>query len=268
MLPYLTQRSNKTILVDLSKKVLLLSTGSINDGVSAPGKATSSSTISSDSIMHRLSRPTTLLSRGKYVGGSYSHRGLSLRPLSSIEYQYDYDDDVDEEEEEEEEEEEGNGVESSLLDFEQVLMNLAKQAYTNIGPNKKEKPYHDQLYRLLCDNGYDVRYKVSLTYRHQGTIKAREVDLTVSIRGRSKDILIECKALKKIEKGGIKQILDYQKLSGSDVCFLLNFSRDPKNDFEEDNIVVKGRFWDDADSLYDPRIIALSIFPEAKLKGN
>jgi GxxExxY protein len=255
MLTYLTRRSNKTILVDLSKKVLLLSTGSINDGVSAPGKAASSSTISSDSIVHRLSRPTTLLSREKYVGGSYSHRGLSLRPFSSIEYQYDYDDDDDDDVDEEE----GIGVESSLLDFEQVLMNLAKQTYTNVGPNKKEKAYHDELHLLLKARDYDVGYKVSLTYRHQEATKAREVDLTVSIPGRSKYILIECKALKKIERGGIKQVLDYQKLSGSDVCYLVNFYRDPKNDFEEDNIVAKGRFWDDTDSLYDPRINALSI---------
>jgi GxxExxY protein len=271
MLAHFTRLRNSKSLADLSKKVLLLSTGSTNDGVSAPGKATSSSsstistisTISSDSIVHRLSRPTTFLSREKYVGGSYSHRGLSFRPFSSIEYQYDYDDDDDDDDDDVDEE-----VEAFLRGFKQDLMNLAKQAYVNVGPNKKEKPYHDELHRLLEARGYDVRWNDSLTYRDQGSTKAKRVDLTVSIPGKPKDILIECKALKKIEKEGIKQVLDYQELSGSSVCYLVNFYRDPKNDFEEVGFDVKGRFWDDTDSLYNPRINALSIFPEAASKGN
>jgi GxxExxY protein len=263
MLAHFTRLRNNKSLADLSKKVLLLSTGSTNDGVSAPGKATSSSsstistisTISSDSIVHRLSRPTTFLSREKYVGGSYSHRGLSLRPFSSIEYQYDYDDDDDDDDDDVDEE-----VEAFLRGFKQDLMNLAKQAYVNVGPNKIEKPYHDELHRLLQARGYDVQMEVSLP--------PRRVDLTVSIRGSKNKILIECKALKRIEQEGIDQVLDYRKLSGSRVCYLVNFLRDPKNGFDKVDFDVKGRFWDDTDSRYNPLINALYIFPEAASKGN
>ncbi|MGK3749210.1 MAG: GxxExxY protein [Bacillariaceae sp.] len=111
----------------------------------------------------------------------------------------------------------------------QNLITWTKDVFTNIGPNKKEISYHIELKRLLLSKGFDVGYEVPLKYERQGEKAViRRVDLIISMPGISEQILIECKAKKKINKKDFEQVIFYRQHFGISDCYLINFRHNPE----------------------------------------
>ena len=112
----------------------------------------------------------------------------------------------------------------------QNLITWTRNVFTTIGPNKKEISYHIELKRLLLSKGFDVGYEVPLKYERQGekTAVIRRVDLILSMPGISEQILIECKAKKKITKKDFEQVIFYRQHFGISDCYLVNFRPDPE----------------------------------------
>ena len=113
----------------------------------------------------------------------------------------------------------------------QNLRTWTRNVFTTIGPNKKEIAYHIELKRLLLSKGFDVGYEVPLKYERQGektAVISRRVDLILSMPGISEQILIECKAKKKITKKDFEQVIFYRQHFGISDCYLVNFRPDPE----------------------------------------
>ena len=110
------------------------------------------------------------------------------------------------------------------------LLTWTTQVVNDVGPNKKEISYHVELKRLLLSKGFDVGYETQLKYQRQGSkAVTRRADLIISMPGSTKQILIECKAKKKIEKKDFEQVIFYKQHFGiSGDCYLVNFREDPQ----------------------------------------
>jgi len=99
-----------------------------------------------------------------------------------------------------------------------------ERVFAAVGPGQKEIRYHIALKDLLLSKGLDVGYEVPLKFERLGSKPvAKRVDLIVSMPGVSEQVLIECKAKKKLEKKDYEQVVFYQHHFGIPECYLVNF---------------------------------------------
>ena len=89
----------------------------------------------------------------------------------------------------------------------------------SLGPGLLETPYHNALYYELQTAGLQVIYNVPFSVTHQGyTVGEYFADLVVESR-----VIIEVKAVSALSHVHHAQLINYLRISGLKLGFLVNF---------------------------------------------
>ncbi len=102
-----------------------------------------------------------------------------------------------------------------------VLIDSAIRVHRELGPGLLESAYEVCLAYELSDRGIDVQRQVTLPVRYRGKEidAAYRIDLLLANR-----VVVEIKAAEKWNKVYEAQLLNYLRLSGCRLGYLLNFN--------------------------------------------
>lgn len=101
------------------------------------------------------------------------------------------------------------------------IIGLAIEVHRNLGPGLLEKTYEECLCIELENNGlkYECQKLVPIIYKGKEIKDAYRIDILVENR-----VIIELKAVEKIDKVHKAQLLTYLKLTNKEIGLLINFN--------------------------------------------
>ena len=101
------------------------------------------------------------------------------------------------------------------------IIGLAIEVHKNLGPGLLEKTYEECLCIELENNGlkYECQKLVPIIYKGKEIKDAYRMDILVENR-----VIVELKAVEKIDKVHKAQLLTYLKLSNKEIGLLINFN--------------------------------------------
>lgn len=101
------------------------------------------------------------------------------------------------------------------------IIGLAIEVHSNLGPGLLEKTYEECLCIELENNGlkYECQKLVPIIYKGKEIKDAYRMDILVE-----NGVIIELKAVEKIDKVHKAQLLTYLKLTNKEIGLLINFN--------------------------------------------
>jgi GxxExxY protein len=100
------------------------------------------------------------------------------------------------------------------------IIGICMEVHRNLGPGLLEIVYKDALELEFKDNNIPFKREKEYSIEYKGTILPHKFYADFII---NEDIVLEVKAIKEFSSEHIAQILNYIKLSNSEVGLLINF---------------------------------------------
>lgn len=100
------------------------------------------------------------------------------------------------------------------------IIGICMEVHRNLGPGLLEIIYKDALEIELTDNNIPFEREKEFLIEYKGKILPHKFYADFII---NEDIILEVKAIKEFSKEHIAQILNYMKLSNSEIGLLVNF---------------------------------------------
>lgn len=107
------------------------------------------------------------------------------------------------------------------------ILAWTEEVFAEVGPDQKERKYQVAMKEFLKLKGFLVASEATLKFERAGSKPiTKRADLILSMPDVPENILIECKAKKKLEKKDFEQVLFYEQHFGISECYIVNFSDD------------------------------------------
>ncbi|WP_201774600.1 GxxExxY protein [Kiritimatiella glycovorans] len=104
-----------------------------------------------------------------------------------------------------------------------IIVDAAVRIHTRLGPGLLETVYESVLAYELRKRGLSVDRQVPVPVRYESMLFDEVFRADMIVAGK---VIVELKAVERVKKVHMKQVLTYLRLSGLKLGFLLNFNAD------------------------------------------
>ena len=101
-----------------------------------------------------------------------------------------------------------------------IIVDIAVRLHKKLGSGLLESVYEVIMMKKLAEKGLSVQRQVSIPIEFEGECFDEGFRVDLFVEGK---VIIELKSVEKLAESHKKQLLTYLKLTGTKLCFILNF---------------------------------------------